>query len=425
YTSPVILEAIQLLPGTKSQVYQFPFDEPQDHLYPLVLFRQDSDREPPVQVAVVPDTTEVRQALHSRPNSLYFAAGFEGANGGESVSIPSPPVLSGYQLLTMEPSQTELKVAQTWQFQLAPDEQIILVQHKTDYEAVASLGRVLGNRSVLYKYLNPHLMVIATVRPQDSHTVLSIYFIDTVSGALLHRAEHQDVLYDTRHPVHAILCENWVVYQYWWDGATATTTGKGRTSAYVTVTVELFESDKPNVKTHDTVFSSFQNAGPHVVYRSFVLSEQVTALGVTTTRNGVATRELVMSFASGRIITLPRSLVDPRRPQSDPNDEEKQEGLARYEPLLPNNPRWTLSYHHQILGTQRITSSPAKLESTSLVLAYGLDIFFTRVNPSGTFDRLSDSFSKPLLLATIITLVAGLLIANPMVKRKNLLSAWA
>ncbi|KAJ1654321.1 hypothetical protein IWQ61_005727 [Dispira simplex] len=425
YTSSVIPEAVQLFPGTKSQVYQFPFDEPQDHMHPLVFFRRGNDHEPLVHVAVVPDTTEVRQALHVRQSNLFFAVRFKDANSGESAAMPSPTVWSGYQLTMTEPSQPELKVAQAWQFQLTPDERIILVQRKTDYEAVASLGRVLGNRSVLYKYLNPHLMVIAAVRPQGSHTVLSVYFIDTVSGALVHRAEHQDVLYDARHPVHAILCENWVVYQYWWDGATATTTGKGQTSAYITVTVELFESDKPNAKTHGTVFSSFQNAGPHVVSCSFVLSEQVTALGVTTTRNGVATRELVMSLASGRIVTLPRSLVDPRRPQSDPNDEEKQEGLTRYEPLLPNNPKWTLSYHHQILGIQRITSSPAKLESTSLVLAYGLDIFFTRVNPSGTFDRLSDSFSKPMLLATIITLVAGLLIASPMVKRKSLLSAWS
>jgi hypothetical protein len=40
---------------------------------------------------------------------------------------------------------------------------------------------------------------------------------------------------------------------------------------------------------------------------------------------------------------------------------------------------------------------PAKLESTSLLLAVGLDVWATRVYPSKTFDILSNDFNYVLV----------------------------
>jgi hypothetical protein len=71
-----------------------------------------------------------------------------------------------------------------------------------------------------------------------------------------------------------------------------------------------------------------------------------------------------------------------------------------------------------------IVTSPALLESTSLVLASGLDLFFTRVAPSGSFDVLSEGFSKEQLLATILVLAIGLVVMRPLVRRKALRSRW-
>lgn len=71
-----------------------------------------------------------------------------------------------------------------------------------------------------------------------------------------------------------------------------------------------------------------------------------------------------------------------------------------------------------------IKTSPALLESTSLVLGYGLDLFYTRVAPSGTFDVLSESFSKSQLLATISALAAALFVMRPLVRRKQLKQRW-
>ena len=49
-------------------------------------------------------------------------------------------------------------------------------------EHVHSVGRVLGDRSVLYKYLNPNLIAFATVTEDTAKPAISLYVIDGVTG---------------------------------------------------------------------------------------------------------------------------------------------------------------------------------------------------------------------------------------------------
>ena len=78
----------------------------------------------------------------------------------------------------------------------------------------------------------------------------------------------------------------------------------------------------------------------------------------------------------------------------------------------------------QVAKTRRIITSPAVLESTSLVFAFGLDLFCTRVAPSGTFDVLSENFNKVQLVFTIGGLALAIAVARPMVQRKRLREKW-
>ena len=49
-------------------------------------------------------------------------------------------------------------------------------------EHVHSPGRVLGDRRVLYKYLNPNLMAVVTRSPSDSKPAVHILLVDSVTG---------------------------------------------------------------------------------------------------------------------------------------------------------------------------------------------------------------------------------------------------
>jgi len=73
---------------------------------------------------------------------------------------------------------------------------------------------------------------------------------------------------------------------------------------------------------------------------------------------------------------------------------------------------------------KKIITSPALLESTSLVFAFGLDMFLTRVTPSSSFDVLGENFNKAQLVFTVLGLVIAIVITRPMVRRKQLRERW-
>ena len=73
---------------------------------------------------------------------------------------------------------------------------------------------------------------------------------------------------------------------------------------------------------------------------------------------------------------------------------------------------------------RQIITAPSLLESTSLVLAVGTDLFFTRVATSGTFDVLSENFNKVQLVLTVVGLAVAIAVTKPMVRRKKLRERW-
>lgn len=59
------------------------------------------------------------------------------------------------------------------------------------------------------------------------------------------------------------------------------------------------------------------------------------------------------------------------------------------------------------------------------MFGYGqLDLFLTRVAPSGTFDVLNEDFNKAQLVFTIMGLAAAIALTAPMVRRKQLREKW-
>jgi hypothetical protein len=118
---------------------------------------------------------------------------------------------------------------------------------------VASFGRVLGDRSTLYKYLNSNLMAVLTEtrsRPdsegsysnQHGEPVVScnIHLLDSSKGTILYskhitskRTKHNDHGCD----VNIALTENWLVYHYYDDDTNGATGAKG----WRMVSVELYE----------------------------------------------------------------------------------------------------------------------------------------------------------------------------------------
>lgn len=126
---------------------------------------------------------------------------------------------------------------------LQPESQTLLnIFGKNPQERVHSQGRVLGDRSVLYKYVNPNLVAVVTQGTDTLHKcrlqlccllselsffelitlclcssmtfcvadVLNVYLLDVVSGAIVYSVSHKRA----REPFHLVHTENWIVYTY-------------------------------------------------------------------------------------------------------------------------------------------------------------------------------------------------------------------
>ena len=317
-----------------------------------------------------------------------------------------------------------------WTFQPGTGQKIINVVSRPTHDPVASIGRVLPDRTVMYKYLNPNIVLVTAVSEESS--TATFYLLDSVSGDVLYSATHEGV--DTKQPITSALTENWFAYSLWSD-LLPTTVGLPVSKGYQIIISELYESDIPNDRgplgatsnSSSLEPSDIPNAEPVIPYvlsQTFLIPESISHMSVTQTRQGITVRQLLCTLSSSNsIIGIPRTILDPRRPVGrDPTPAEAEEGLFRYQPVIEFDPKIILTHKREVIGVKDVIATPALLESTSLVFAYGIDIFGTRVAPSAAFDILGKGFNKLSLVATVAALGVGVVVLAPMVSPASPLS---
>ncbi|KDN35819.1 DUF1620-domain-containing protein [Tilletiaria anomala UBC 951] len=308
----------------------------------------------------------------------------------------------------------------TWRISFAPGESIAeIISASTD--AISSQGKVLGNRDTLYKYLNPHAHLIITTNALTA--AASAYLVDYVTGAVVFETELVNI--DLAHGVQVAFTENWIVLAY-----TTVEAEEGQITRLVSV--ELYDGGVGDQTWNWTGnFTSFWSSnqekreGVQVFQQTYNFPRVIQALSTTATKFGISIKTLIVATEDGHVFSIPRRLLDPRRPVGRKvTQQEAEEWLIMYDPAVPDQPKWTISHVHTVKKARRIITSPALLESTSLVLVTGLDTFFTRVAPSSTFDILSSSFNKPQLLLTIAGLSLGIILTKGPVRSRALKMRW-
>lgn len=307
-------------------------------------------------------------------------------------------------------------MTETYTFTLPDGYRISSISTRHPKDVSVSIGRVLGDRSVLYKYLNPHLLAVTAV---DLVGSAAIFLLDDVSGRVLYSAYHTDEIIDVSAGVKVVVGENWVVYSYWSD-----LVARGEKL----VVLDLYESDIANERWSKTVNSTFTaTPAPYVQSQAYLFPTHISSLAVTRSRFGITNRDVIAALDTNQVAALPKRILDARRPVSrDPTNEEKEEGLVKYDPLITDDRRLIISHVQQVIlgASPHIISTPALLESTVLVFTSGIDLFFTRVTPSQPFDVLAKSFNKGQLVTTILALAMAVRVVGPMVKKKAVNARW-
>lgn len=310
-----------------------------------------------------------------------------------------------------------------WQLQILPGHRIVDIATRPSHDPVASIGRVLGDRRVNYKYLNANTIVVAIY--EDESSTLSVQTVDTISGEILATQRYHGV--DGSKTVSCVVAENWHTCAFF--GQYNLKDGTNRlVKGYQMVSTDLYESETPNDRgpleaaanfsALDPVDTPRGPALPWVVTQSWVVGQPLDKLAVTQTAQGITNRQILAYLPESRgIVGLPRQAVDPRRPVGrDPTAAEMEaEGLQKYFAGLDIDARSIVSHERDVIGVEGIVATPAIVESTSLVFTYGIDVFGTRVAPSGVFDILGQGFNKATLILTVVALFGGVMFLSPMV----------
>jgi hypothetical protein len=239
------------------------------------------------------------------------------------------------------------------------DENIVKVSYPIRDEVVQSMCTVLGDDSLLLKYINPHMAVVITMsqnedsvptdlvasieknaqKPRkpagagDAATAeatptsvpnMFVNLVDTVSGRVLHRASHYNV--DPASNVAAVVSENWVLYSF--------INSKTRRTELGVLTLHEGMIESKGI----TMFSSAEQAlsfssldarssKPVVLAKTYTFPKTITALGTTATRGGISSRKILVASIDGKITSIDRSMLETRRPVGEVKEAEKKEGL--------------------------------------------------------------------------------------------------
>ncbi|KAJ6219092.1 hypothetical protein RDWZM_004904 [Blomia tropicalis] len=348
-----------------------------------------------------PDSDSIREQFSRHASNYYMLIANQTSN-----------LVVGYSFRKSD--QTQPLAIPVWSFNIPKTGttkiENLMAVFKRPTEHVHSQGRVLGDRNVLYKYLNPNLVAIVweAMDTQDK-PLITLYLIDSITGNIVYSIIHRR----SRGPIQIVHSENWVIYSYYNE----------KLRRNEVSSIELFEGFE---QVNGTAFSSIGRnllALPIVEQQSFIFPTGIGIMTDTETQKGITNKHILISLPTGGLLELPRAFLDPRRPIK-PSPESQEEGLIPYTPELPIPSEAMINYNQTIFGVKGITTSPTSLESTSLVFAYGLDIFFTRVTPSKTFDILKDDFDFWLIAAVLVALIVFSYLAKMLASRKSLNAAW-
>ncbi|CDP15321.1 unnamed protein product [Coffea canephora] len=307
-------------------------------------------------------------------------------------------------------------------------ERIIATATRKLNEAVHTQAKVVADQDVMYKYISKNLLFIATVAPQAAGDIgsvtpdeswLVVYLVDTITGRILHRMTH----YGSQGPVHAVVSENWVVYHYF----------NLRAHRYEMSVIEIYDQSRADNKDvlklvlgkHNltSAISAYTRTEVVTKQQSYFFSHSVKAISTTSTAKGITSKQLLIGTVGDQVLALDKRFLDPRR-TLNPTQAEKEEGIIPLTDSLPIIPQSYVTHALKVEGLRGIVTVPAKLESTTLVFAHGVDLFFTRLAPSKTYDSLTEDFSYALLLITIVALVVAIFVTWILSERKELQEKW-
>ena len=292
--------------------------------------------------------------------------------------------------------------------------------------------KVPGDRSTMFKYVNPNVFFIAT----DDGSGIHAHLVDGVSGRIFYRVYHAKA----KGPVYATLCENWVTYSYFDTDAQRHALSilevydDSEARKNKAVSELIFKSllggngkRKNSLGTDDVVnmaaFTSYNPPPLRVLGQSYFVRPTTKFMRVTRSARGITGHQILLGTNSDQVVALDKRWLDPRRP-TKPSTFDREEGLIPYMEVLPLMPSSWVTNRNIVVRLKDVLTEATELESTVLCMARGVDLFYTRLHPSQSFDALDEEFSYGLLMITLFVVGLGALVTHVMSAKATNKRLW-
>ena len=159
---------------------------------------------------------QVRQAVQYRNGAILLRDEsnrvhvFGGEKHDEDFSGAFMYELDGNVLrgLSLRAIKSEITAVPTWQHVLGSESDRVVAFTQSDRtRTVGSSARILGDKSVMIRYLNPNLAATISTR---GHDTLELRVLDTVTGRIVFQQTHANAA-----PEPCVYFSNYVVYSYY------------------------------------------------------------------------------------------------------------------------------------------------------------------------------------------------------------------
>ena len=300
-----------------------------------------------------------------------------------------------------------------WQIKLPKSiETINDFSSKNYHDIIQSATRAIGGGKVGYwtKYLNPNLLALITTRtlsidPKTNQVQssissiknnpdpsINIYLIDTITGHIIDKVIHKN----SQGPVHIIQNEHKIIYHYY----------NIESDEYEISCIELYQDDNINNINKQDKFSSYTTMIPRLLQQTYVTIGPIRTMSITKSNKGISTKQILLALENGSIIAIDMKFLDVRRPTylEKLKELDKIDMLIPYTREIPIQYNKVISYNRTIAHVNSINTYGAMLESTSIIFAHGIDLFYTLITPAGRFDLLGEDFNHYLLVLIVIAI---------------------
>jgi hypothetical protein len=266
-----------------------------------------------------------------------------------------------------------------------------------------------------------NLVVLAHFQEvEDEPPILHLTAIDTVTGSVLATVRHPNV--DGK--VHLVIAEHLVLYHI----------VNVKSMRYYVGTWELFERTDFTVTdstltnpaqiavsafAKQRVTTAFSTRQPLVATQLLGFPQDIQALSVTVTLDGIARKQALFVTATGQL-----AAVEIKALTFGFQEDGRPDPLTAPPTQVVIPGVMVLSYFHSLHGTRAIVTSPTNLESTTHVLVVGQDLFYVRTAAGKPFDVLNEDFGYQSLLMVCAGLVVVTFVVRYFAQRKSLRLQW-